>query len=188
MKRKKLDDGTYAKSLAERIDDSLRMMKHKDLVIACISRGLEPEKAVTYDHHDFANFFWHNFENAEDPKLLIIYDAFVETQLQQRGHKKGEAIMSPSLRLSFTPEMTDVKNLDKPVIKRPVLEDKPKREKDETHGILKGTKKSLTYDLTLSGKSLSDVVDAVMKAFPDAQDKSIKIWYKRALNLNKETV
>lgn len=174
-------------SLEDRINRELAMMKHKDLQAACISRGLEFDNVLKFSHHDLANWFYKNYERSENPQLLNEYDAWVEEQLQKRGYKKGDAIMSPHLRLGFVPPMSDIP--EPRIIKpensennKPKIVKTEKRKKDESTGVYSGTKKNLTYQLTDEGKTTEEIIKAVIEKFPDAQEKSIKIWIKRRLN------
>ena len=172
----------------ERILDMLGMMKHKDLVIACVSRGLEFEQVVKLDHNGLGSFFVKNFENTENPELLTQYDIWLDQQLEQRGYKQGDALMSPCLRLGYVgrgdlsdapAKIIEPGNKEKKIPEG--AKEKVKREIDETTGVVAGTKKNLTYTLAKQGIELSEVVTRVKEKFPDAQEKSIKIWYKRAL-------
>lgn len=172
----------------ERILDQLGMMKHKDLVIACISRGLPFEDVVKLDHNGLGSFYIKNFDSPENADLLNQYDLWLDDLLEKRGHKKGDAIMSPLLRVGYVgkgdfsdapPKMIEPGSAKK--IPDQVPKDKVKREKDEETGVVVGTKKNLTYKLAQQGVELDKVIEQVKKQFSDAQEKSIKIWYKRAL-------
>lgn len=178
----------------EKVLHQLGMMKHKDLVRACVSRGLGFDRVVEYDHNQLGSFFLKNYDTSEDPKLLDEYDSWVENQLTARGYKKGDALLSPFLRLGYVGkgDLGDAptKIIDptsKPKkIPETVKVDKSKREKDESTGVVTGTKKNLTYTLAREGKELPRVIELVKKQFPDAQEKSIKIWFKRALKDEQE--
>lgn len=170
----------------DRINRALSRMKHKELQQACIMRGLEFDKVVEFDHHDLANWYFHHFEDPEDISKLPTYDNWIEEQLQLRGHKKGDAILSPSLRLGFTPDMSTIKAPPAPKLLAPAKnnsdEPKIKREADPETGVLAGTKKNLTYQLTDQGMPIAEIIAKVKEAFPAAEEKSIKIWQKRRLN------
>ena len=47
-------------------------------------------------------------------------------------------------------------------------------------GLITGTKKSLTYELVKKGKSSERIIKKVIKKFPDAKEKSILIWVRKA--------
>jgi hypothetical protein len=173
----------------ERILDILGMMKHKDLVRACVSRGLEFQRVVEWDHNKLGSFFLENFDTTEDPNKLDEYDRWIQVQLEGRGYTKGDAILSPYLRVGFVGkgdlEDLPTKIIDPTVKVKKVPEqvrlEKPKREKDEVTGVVAGTKKNMTYTLAKEGKELPKVIELVKKQFPEAEEKSIKIWYKRCL-------
>ena len=172
----------------ERILDMLGMMKHRELVIACVSRGLGFDQVIKLDHNGLGSFFVNNFDNTENPSLVIEYDNWLDRELEKRGHKEGDAMRSPLLRLGYVgkgdlsdaPTKIVEPGANNKKIPEEAKVDKVKREKDESTGVVSGTKKNLTYKLAKSGVELSEVVSKVKEAFPDAQDKSIKIWYKRA--------
>lgn len=181
------------KDREQRIDKVLAHLKHKDLQRECILRGLDFAKIVEFDHHALSNWFYHNFEEPQDLTKLTLYDVWMEDQLQKRGYKKGDAILAPSFRLGFTPDL-DGLPLKTPGVSTTLKqvansaepkEVKPKRTVDETTGVYTGTKKNLTYTLTDEGMELSQIIEKVLERFPDAQEKSIKIWNKRRLNENK---
>lgn len=165
------------------INKTLAKMTRKDLQIACVKKGLEFEKVVGFDNHSLSNWFYLHFDNGEDETLIPVYDSFVEGELIKRGYTKNDPIMSPCFRLGYDPKRDERNQTPKPIEKeqnvKPLIENRPKREKDEMN-IVKGTKKSLTYKLTFEGKEKEEIIREVLKQFPDAQDKSIKIWIARA--------
>ena len=192
MKKRKSDTGEWTKSREDRINDVLSQMKHKDLQRACILKGLEPKYIVEWDHHKLAGWFYANFDNGENLLLLQEYDSWLEGQLQSRGYKKGDAILAPALRFGFTPDMDEIKGLQTPGAAAPLpkleVVEKPKTKRlvDEVTGVYSGTKKNLTYTLTDEGVAIDEIIKKVLEKFPDAQDKSIKIWHKRRLKQIKD--
>ena len=74
----------------------------------------------------------------------------------------------------------DLKPQDNDSAQTEVTAKKPKKEKNEL-GLWKGTKKAYTFELTLKGYDLERVTRRVLKHFPEANEKSIKQWYKAAL-------
>lgn len=188
-KKKKKEPKPYKVEITreDKIDRALSRMRHKELQQACIMRGIEFEEVVEFDHHDLANWFFHHFDNAEELAKLDEYDIWLEQKLQERGHKKGDAILSPSLRFGITPDMTKIKPsiaAGKIQTSEPNISTEPKikREADPSTGVITGTKKNMTYQLTDLGIPLSEIIEKVKDSFPDAQEKSIKIWHKRRLN------
>ena len=73
-----------------------------------------------------------------------------------------------------------------PGIKKP-REKKPPRERDEFN-LIKGTKKSYVFELTAKGFELDRVIRRMKKKFPEANAKSINLWYRMAKrNINGKT-
>lgn len=174
------------------INTALAHMKHKDLQRECVLRGLQFEKIVEFDHHALSNWFYHNFESPSDLARLTLYDIWMEEQLQAKGYKKGDAALAPCFRLGFTPDLESITPKTPGVQKQIVQavdtqpkEVKPKRVVDAETGVYSGTKKNLTYKLTDEGMELDKIVEKVLELFPEAQEKSIKIWHKRRLNETK---
>ena len=167
----------------------LSNMKHRDLQRACIVRGMPSQDMVESDHHKLVSWFIENYDNTQSQELLINHDGWVEEQLIARGYKKGDVLLSPALRFSY---VGNIEEIEKPKIIKPHNEkEKPPNERKEKStvdvntGIRTGTKKALTYQLTISGLSIGEVIKGVKNKFPEAEDKSIKIWFKRATNLEK---
>lgn len=190
---KKKSPITEFSSREDRINYELGQMRHKDLQKACVSRGLDFQKIIDWDHHKLSNWFFKNYELGEDATKLTEYDAFIEGKLMERGYKKGDAILAPSFRLGFSPDIGEIKNIQTPGASQPpprvsAPEDKPKSKRvvDELTGVYSGTKKNLTYTLTDEGIGIEEIITKVIKQFPDAQDKSIKIWNKRRLKELKD--
>lgn len=179
----------YNKVLEDHIHGVISRLTHRDLQRAVIARGMEFEKVVNSDHHGLVSFFYQHFESSENPQLLNEYDSWIEGILEKKGYKKGEAMLHPSLRFSFTKgiegstshkPITKTSNPDAP--KDKPKEIKVKAEKDPDTGVRSGTKKAYTFQLAREGKSTDEIIALVQKRFPEAVDKSIKIWIKRSLS------
>lgn len=198
MEKKKLLNPKEDRDRDDRINKKLALFKHKDLQTECILRGMPFEDVVRLDHHGLANYFYKNFEvDTLDASILDEYDKWRDIQLEARGYKKGDAVFSPSLRFGFTPPMEGVyvKNNFKVVAtgrvahKEPNIKDVdkvPKRTIDQETGVYTGTKKNLTYQLTHKGLPIDEIIKKVREQFPGALDKSITIWYKRALKSKED--
>lgn len=186
MKRPKVYSTINEAALDNIINKTLAKMTRRDKQIACVKRGLDFQLVVAYDNHQLSNWFYKNFENGEDETLVPLYDSFMDAELEKRGYKKDDPVMAPCFRLGYNPlaELRSqvlkesAKNLDDS-IKKDLPNIRPKREKDEQN-IVKGTKKSLTYQLTKQGLSKDQVIKQVTEKFPEAQAKSITIWMARA--------
>ena len=156
-------------------------MTYKDLKIECIIRGLGFDKIINSDFPNLAKWLVKNRDINKDRSLLTSFDDFVEGELLKRGK---DDLIHPSLRLSY---VGDIENRDKIVkskIKKIISKPKGKIKKDK-NGIKKNTKKSLTFKLQRKGYKLEKVIRRVLRRFPDANEKSIKIWYRKSERLSK---
>ena len=91
------------------------------------------------------------------------------------------------MRLGYIGEKDEEGNIIKrkkvPGIKKSKY--KKPREKDENN-LVKGTKKSYTWELTKKGLNLERVIRRVQKKFPDANEKSIRLWHRACLREMKK--
>jgi len=120
-----------------------------------------------------------------DPTLIDKYDEWIEHHFDDCGVPKDDPIRSPRLRLGFIgdevdPETGEVvkKQRRVPGVKKPKNK-KPKKEKD-SFGHIVGTKKQYTWELAQKSYDLERVIRRVQKKFPDANPKSIQLWYRAA--------
>lgn len=200
--QRELREEEEKKSREDRAFRQLQHMKHRDLQKACILRGISGPELVSKSTPQLAGWFTDHLDDGQDILRLDEHDRWRDEELRKRGVLDGDALMHPALKFGDAGKSTDwgpgvLKNSTQPLrdVKAP-KEEKPKkeksapREKDESKGgIFKGTKKHYTYELTqkkakkgkLSDEALKWVIDEVIKVFPEANDKSIKIWAKRAL-------
>lgn len=124
-------------------------------------------------------------ENEPDPSLIDKYDEWIERHFDGCGVPKDDPIRSPRLRLGFIgdevdPETGEVVKKQRriPGVKKPKVK-KPKKQKD-SFGHIVGTKKQYTWDLAQKGYDLERVIRRVQKKFPEANPKSIQLWYRAA--------
>ena len=91
----------------------------------------------------------------------------------------------PFIRLGFIGEV-DPDTGETISFKRPrkIKKDKVRRERNEAN-LLTGTKKSLTFECFKNGISIEDTVEKVTDKFPEAVEKSIRIWYKKFARAGK---
>lgn len=184
-RKEKRPIAVYSNSHEDRVLKSLAHMRHRDLQKACVERGMDFDEVINSDHHKLVAWYYKNFENTCDPNLLLAYDIHVDTLLAAAGHDPRH----PELRFGYVGNLDEVKNVreikgDKPHV--PKASNKPKAEVDEVTKVRKGTKKDMTYTMTRDKKEVKEIIKAVMQAFPEAQEKSIKIWHKRALKQMQE--
>jgi len=185
-KRKEKLKPIYTSSYEDRVFKALVNLKHRDLQKECIRRGM-PFEEISGSHHKLVSFFYKNFERTQNESLLVEYDIYLEGILEKKGYKKGDALLSPALRFSYNGNIEQMNNPKdiKPKNLVPNKDKKPKSEVDTTTGVRKGTKKAMTFDLAYAKVDLDEVVTKVTAVFPDAQEKSIRIWYKKALKKQK---
>jgi hypothetical protein len=126
-----------------------------------------------------------NSKERPNPELITKYDEWMDKQLESRGYGPNDPMRHYQLRLSYISEdaTTKAPKIGLKTKKEKIL--KPKREKDEV-GLWKGTKKSYTFELSYRGYPLERVVKRVLRKFPDANENSIKQWWKKAQKQQKE--
>lgn len=172
-------------------------MKHADLVKACILKGMAFELVLKFDHNGLLNWYYKNFDNTEvsNPELTLkFYDDWYDEQLI----KDGFSPRHPNLRLGYVEPIQNGDITESPnTIKKDSInkESKPKaikqevsekKVKHEEWGINTGTKKYLTYQLCIEQNlSMEDTVVKVLESYPEAEAKSVQIWWKRAKAFKK---
>ncbi len=176
MGKKNKAGGVKGRALSE-----IENFKHKDLQRACVVRGMPFDDVVNTTTPGLSNWFISNYGNGQDPNLLNMFDGWVEEKLRELGRDEDDPIMTPCLRLGYIGEVDE--ETGKTIIKRLRNIKKPgkeKRERDEVTNIFLGTKKALTYDCAKKLLPMNETIDIVTKQFPEAVEKSIRIWYGKA--------
>lgn len=169
----------------------LSNMKHRDLQIACIVRGLPSDDVVNFNHHSLVSWFIKHYDNTQDETRLILHDAWIEEKLEGRpGFIKGQQFLHPALKFARPgniAELPNAKVLDVRPLAKALPEEvkKPRAKMNEEIGVREGTKKALTFSLTLQGKAIEEIRKLVLEKFPDAQVKSINIWHKKCQNAQR---
>lgn len=183
-----------AKQLNQDISDEdinvVKLTSHynmKDLKIQCIIRGIDFDQVVSSDFPNLSMWLLRNRNNEQDESLLKEFDDHVESLLKEHGK---EYLIHPSLRLSYVSDSTDGREHKMTMVPTKEKKEKTtkvgvsKKEKDK-NGIIKHTKKSLTFKLQKKGYNVDKVIKRVCRRFPDANVKSIKIWFKKSERLSK---
>lgn len=168
---------------------ALSRMTHKDLQRACVVRGLAFEKVVELDVPGLTSWFAKEHDRTQDLNLLNMYDLWKDEQLKPKHPDKDDPFYHPSLRLGYVgrqDEEGNVTHTKKPRGAGLMKKKKSKRQRDEKLGIFLGTKKALTFQCQKDGKTIPETVVIVTAKFPEAQEKSINIWYKKCAKLNKK--
>ena len=167
---------------AEIVDNVLSKFKHIDLQRACLMRGL-PFDQIGESYYSLTSYFAKNFDNPEDQTLLDQFDTWRYKRLKERGEDNPLFV-----RLGFTREINaDTGEILKRKRVKFVNKKKPKRKRNKELGIFAGTKKELTMISQKEGLSLEETTRVVLAKFPDAKDKSIRIWWKKATRLNESS-
>lgn len=159
-------------------------MTYRDIKRQAIILGMPFPDATGNSIGALLNFI-NRTDNQPDPSLIDKYDDWMDQQLSDIGYAKDDPIRSSRLRLGFLgDEQEDGSRRARRIkgIKKP--KEKKKREKDE-RGLLTGTKKSYTFELASKGYDLDRVTRRVLKKFPEANPKSISLWYRKANRLKK---
>jgi len=156
----------------------LRNMTFKDLQRQAIMLGMPFPEVPQSDFFRLGSFIL-NSPNEPDKSLIDKYDDWMDKVLEERGYSKDDPMRNYQLRLGFVSEDAVTKQKKFKRVKGIPKPKKPKREKDE-RGLWKGTKKSYTFELTARGYDLERVIRRVQKKFPEANDKSIKQWWRAA--------
>ena len=149
----------------------------KGLKREVISRGIPFQDVLEKSIPDLQNWLYNNHHKEVDTDLIIKYDEYIEELLTLSG---SADMIHPSLRLSYVGDASETASdiLTKP---KKVREKKERVVRDKTEqGIYSGTKKALTFECFNNGTSIEDTVEKVKSIFNDANEKSIKIWYKKA--------
>lgn len=165
----------YEKKL-KKIRENLATLRYIDLQRTCIIRGIDFDHLVNCDIGGLHTWVINHWEDPIIQDRLHQFDQWRMDKMKEIG-KEGE----PFIRLGFIGEENEETGdieINKPKrISKPV---NPKRERDNETGIFKGTKKALTFQCIKEGKTVEETIQIVMAQFPDAKDKSIKIWVKKA--------
>lgn len=178
MKRK--DKKAPSKEKSNFLGAAGRNMTYKDLKRKAIVLGMPFPDACAAGVFDLLGFI-NQSEEKPDKSLIDKYDEWADKQLETIGYEKDNPLRNSRLRLGFLGEEGDNgkrKPKRVPGIKKP-REKKPPRERDEFN-LIKGTKKSYVFELASKGFELERVIRRMKKKFPEANEKSINLWYRMA--------
>ncbi len=154
-------------------------MTYRDIKRQAIILGMPFPDATGNSIGALLNFI-NRTDNHPDPSLIDKYDDWMDHQLSEAGYSKDDPLRSSMLRLGFLgDEQEDGTRRSRRIkgVKKP--KEKKKRQKDE-RGFVVGTKKSYTFELASKGYDLERVTRRVLKKFPDANPKSISLWFRKA--------
>src|SRR5690606_23111186 len=183
-KTKRIKDMDQGYNLADR---ATKNMTYMDLKRACVARGMPFDDVLNSSVMGLHSWFGNNFYRGQNLALLDEFDNYVDQQLTAAGYTDpNDPLKHPSLRLGFIgkkDENGNVVNKKKPRLKALDKPKKKKRERVEGTKVIAGTKKALTYKGAMKGIVLDKIIAKFKEKFgDDVNEKSIAIWYKRALN------
>lgn len=163
--------------------DSCHHDTYKDLKRKAIILGMPFPDATGCGVMDLIGYINRTDTPNPNPDLVDEYDKWMDQQLAQSGIPEDDPLRSSRLRLGFIGEQDEEGNVTKrkrvPGIKKTKIK-KAARERDEFN-LLKGTKKSYTWELTKKGMDIERIIRRVLKKFPDANEKSIRLWNRACL-------
>lgn len=179
MRKKKTNKKAPSKEKINLLSSSGMNMRYRDLKRRAVILGMPFPDACSAGVFDLINFI-NNSDATPNKHLLDEYDDWMDKQLEALAYTKDDPLRSSKLRLGFLGEDEEGNRKTKrvPGIKKPKTK-KPPKERDEFN-LIKGTKKSYTFYLVSKGRSLERTIQLVKKKFPDANDKSISLWYRGA--------
>ena len=184
MRKKKEPVRNPKKDAYLRASSAGNHMTYRDLKRQAITLGMPFPDACGCGIFGLINYIDHA-KTEPDPTLIDKYDKWIEHQWDEIGLPANDPLRHPNLRLGFIgnevdPETGEVKQKQRrvPGLKKP-KKGKPKTEKD-SFGHVKGTKKQYTWELAHKGYELPRVIRRVLKKFPEANEKSISLWYRAA--------
>lgn len=176
---------------------TLLEFKFLDLQAACISRGMLFEEVVDSDRLRLESWFCKHFKVKQNKGLLEDFDVWVQKTLMKTGKFQKDDPFIQYKRFSALNENGEVKATNSIMRKAKIKKEaKPKRERDTKFKIFSGTKKAYTYHLAqdlydklihkydikqLFKNFSTKLVEKVKAKYPEAQEKSVKIWMTRAL-------
>lgn len=159
---------------------------YKDLKRQAIILGMPFPEATGAGIFDLINFIYRT-DNVPNKELINQYDDWMDQQLAESGYGPNDPLRSSRLRLGFLGEENKETGERRAKRIKGITKDKKKkkpREKDE-QGHVKGTKKSYTWECAYKGFDLERTKRRVLKKFPDANEKSIQLWYRAAKRKQK---
>lgn len=180
MKKKKKDKPAPSKEKHQFLSASGRNLTYRDLKRKAVILGMPFPDACSAGVFDLIRYI-ENSDNKPDKTLIDQYDEWMDTQLENIGYSKDDPLRSSKLRLGFLGEEGENgqrRTKRVPGIKKP-REKKPPRERDEFN-LIKGTKKSYVWELTAKGFDIDRIIRRMKKKFPEANEKSINLWYRMA--------
>jgi len=174
-KRRAIKNQIIADSKVSAVIKELRL---PDLQRECIMRGMAFQVVCDSSIPKLNSFLVKNWDNSLDRNLITEFDVWMDNELKSIGR---EDLIHPMLSLGHT-ENKDTGQVVKRKIK-PIKPQKKKKRERTNDGIFKGTKKAYTYELAKQGIPKPEAIKMVKEKFPEANEKSVSIWYNKAKKL-----
>lgn len=153
---------------------------YRDIQRKAIVLGMPFPDVVSSDVGRLQSFI-DKSNNEPDTSLIDKYDQWVDEQMALLDYEPENPMRSSKLRLGYigeTNEQGEAKRKRVRGIKKQ-REKKQPRERNEFN-LYKGTKKAYVFELTQKGYTIERIQRRVLKKFPDAKEKSIKLWHTAA--------
>ena len=168
----------------------LSHMTYTGMKAACIMRGMPFEEVAENDFWGLSRWYYQHSHEKCNKELLEDFQQWRKLSLIHDGYSPDDALVN------FSEYATDENNaggrLKSSVVHKAAMgrlkKERPKKERDQTFGILKGTKKSKIFELTEKAynkgwdkkKCLRKILELCEKKKYDIAPKSIGIWFKKA--------
>ena len=185
MARKRKQDSVSKTTF---LRDSCHRDTYRDLQRKAVTLGMPFPDVPVSGVFDLIRYINRPDVPEPNPALVDEYDKWVLHQFDLSGIPEDDPIRSSRLRLGFIGDADDEgKALKKKSIlgKTKPKTNKPARERDEFN-LIKGTKKSYTWELTMKGYDIERIIRRVLKKFSDANEKSIRLWNRACLREMKK--
>jgi len=177
MATKKRKKAPYLLSRGGDAWKKMSSMRYIDLQRNALVRGMDFSQMVNSDLYGLQSWLSANWDKQLDPSLLDQFDYWREKFLYGRGY-----VGEPFVRLGYLGKTSeDGETLGQRRKISGIRKPKRKRKEKNADGIFIGTKKELTFKWAKQGKPIDEVITIVLEKFPEASEKSIKIWYRQSL-------
>lgn len=164
-------------------------MKYPDIKGACIMLGMDFEDVANGDFCTLNSYFAENRHKTKPVKeRLQQYEDWVENILLSKGYKADNPLVKYKQFSNAPEEDEEEGKLKAALIKKVGVKKEPKAKREKTEfGIFAGTKKDYVYKKAKLynekgfeyDRALKRTIRKTMDKFPDAKEKSIRIWFRK---------
>lgn len=161
---------------------SLRAMKFRDVKAACIMMGMPFEDVVAADWGGLKCYYANNLGNKLKKERLEQFEDFVSEDLMaNKGYNEDNPLVRYR-QFSTPPEGEEEESKLRPsLVKKAGGKKEPRKKKErDSSGVIVGTKKAFVFSGVRAGASEEKIIRKTLAKYPDAKEKSIKLWIKRA--------